>query len=235
MVRLATQSLLAGAGGGVVAFILLMLPGANPTVDAEAGQMASAYADVLVRELRTDFIGLESARDSLASELALARLWVDWIDERRAAPSHTLMEAAQNLADPVEVDLRGRVVGELERRGHWSAVPDPALREDLVRYHALAERFGNTGAPEILGLREHLAAVLEPAEWNWMFPAEVDDPGLVTFRDTVRLFANDDFRSRVRLLAVALQVRLVLVDQLIALNEDLQNRVRSWRDADADA
>jgi hypothetical protein len=232
MVRLATQSLLAGASGGLVAAILLMLPGANPSVDAEAERLAHSYADVLVRELGTDVIALRAASDSLVSELALARLWIDWIDERQVAPSHTLMQAAQNLADPVGLELRTRVIGELERRGHWSAVPDPALREDLVRYHALVTRFDEAGESELRDFRGHLAAVLEPAEWSWMFRVEAESSGFVSFRDNVRLFANDEFRARVRLLAMALQARGELVDEMMSLNEALQSRARAWRDGE---
>lgn len=203
------------------------------STDQEATRLAPTYADILVRELRTDREVLVEVRDSLIVEQSLASLWIDWIDEEEVTASHTLMEGVRNLARPETLALRRRVVGEIERHGHWAAIPEPALREDLARYHALAMDFGDLGRDEVRILREHVSAVLDPEEWVWMFDLPHDEETLsVQFRDSVRLFWNPEFRTVMRMMALSLAERRALVDEIVTLNTDLEDRVRAWRDAD---
>jgi hypothetical protein len=231
MVSVRQSSLVAGAAGGLATAAVFALVAAYSSTDAEAERLSGVYAATLLRELVTDRGHLESVRDSLAGEHALALMWVDWIDERQVVASHTLMEAGQNLAEPVDLALRDRVVGELDRRGHWSAVPDAALREDLVRYHALAVRFDGVGAAESLSLRTWLSEHLERAEWNWMFDVPAEDPGFVRFKDSVRSLATPEFRSSMRLMSIGIADRVEWVDRILELNVDLTNRVRAWSEA----
>ncbi len=215
----------------MAALIVISSTGCVPA-DADAARLGSTYSDILLRELRTDREALMELRDSVALERDLALLWVDWIDEEAVPPSHTLMEGARNLARPQSLVLRRRVVGEMERQGHWSAVPEPGLREDLTHYHELAQRFDGLGREEVRGLRQHLSQVLDPEEWVWMFDIPHEGTLAVQFRTSVRQFWNPEFRTIMRMMAVSLGERMALVEDLLARNADLESRVRSWRDAD---
>jgi len=227
MVRSAAANVLAGLAGGAAVAGFLVLAGTDGVPGTVGDVPVREYHDVLARELLMDRTQLGAVRDSVAAELALAVLWVDWIDEKRAAPSHTLMEGIKNLVDPVTIALRSRAVGEMDRMGHWSAVPDPGLREDLQRYHTMGDAFAEVGASELLALRMHASMLLDRTEWSWMFDIEAADSAFVTFRDNVRLFATDEFRTPMRLVAISLADRLTHIDGLLALNADLESRVRA--------
>jgi hypothetical protein len=229
MVRSAAANAFAGVVGGAVVAGFLALAGADVSPGTTGEVPAAEYHDVLARELLMDRTQLGAARDSVAAELALALLWVNWIDEKRTAPSHTLMEGIKNLLDPVTVALRSRAVGEMDRLRHWSAVPDPGLREDLQRYHRMGDALAGIGTSELATLRTHASTVLARTEWSWMFDIELTDSTFVTFRDNVRLFATDDFRTAMRLVAVSLAQRLEHIDGLLTLNADLESRIRALR------
>ena len=67
-------------GACLMAVILVVSATGCTPADADAARLGSTYADILLRELRTDREALMELRDSVSLERDLALLWVDWID-----------------------------------------------------------------------------------------------------------------------------------------------------------
>jgi hypothetical protein len=93
----------------------------------------------------------------------------------------------------------------------------------------MGDAFAGIGPSELATLRTHVSTMLARTEWSWMFDIELTDSTFVTFRDNVRLFATDDFRTAMRLVAVSLAQRLEHIDGLLTLNADLESRIRALR------
>lgn len=191
---LTTLALLAGVVGAALALI-----GDRYLTARTDSDLAAAYHVALQADLRRDAETLESAVDSVTSQIGMTDLILGWNTGEEPAGSGQLMDGFRDLRAAPSIHFIRDTFEDLKLTGRGHLVGNPRLREALARYYREAEATGSTGSEALGEYERWMEAHLNRGAWIYFIgehPGRGGPP--VDFRGTLNALQEAGLPTAVR-------------------------------------
>jgi hypothetical protein len=192
-----TARIRAGAPGAVIIGVALVLFGGVTLRDTRNGNADHDARQRLASELTAVHAKVEIACDSTATQLAMGRYLLSWLEQTQDASSTGLVEAITRLRQRHRIPQSLDVLGELAATGQLQRAGDAALRTRLVALQQRLQLASAAGEPEFERYRIRLEDELSPGMWRLVFLGESGTLP-VDYKATLRVLLDAGFEHTVR-------------------------------------